>query len=498
MQALALYLQHCSKHKLMFITSDDTNIDDIIRARNNHGIRYILFRGFTKSAVYPFNMCNPLEKSDAKNLHDNLMDSSKTYRDIRATVCPTGYSLDDYVNIDGELAPIVLATKTAFTGVDLKGISRLLLMDSFLNKIHLLQFIGRGPRLCSHANTKGKKVSLKCYFMQTVGEKGNTDDDGLEYAGVILDDDTNAALEKDPKEHTHKINQYWTQDLGYNSDTFLWKEAVANYNAFLNPYGQAVRAAALDSVNLPDQTCLNSYLETNPTAYTTTPPPQQIDDKSGLILDYLRQNDLVFEPYFEQLKKLKVDEETINAFKKIKTDLSDYLRNEITTDKMSEKNLLTESDVKAYIQKIRTEMLRDLMHSNDHYPKVLEIIFAKFMTQPVVTTEQKSKIDEIFENVEQGVNQPDKPDFEDLKNKIKSEIGTGNTQNRRVKVSFNIGPNEGWSGNTATLTTFLAALKKIGITNNFKKGSISQSSVDLTFDTPSLKDDTTVVAEGSE
>lgn len=495
MQALALYLQHCSKHKLMFITSNDTNIDDIIHARNNHGIRYILFRGFTNSIVYPFKKCNPLKNSDAKNLHDNLMDSSKTYRDIGATVCPTGYSLDDYVNIDGELAPIVLATKTAFTGVDLKGISRLLLMDSFLNKIHLLQFIGRGPRLCSHANTKGKKVSLKCYFMQTVGEKGNTDDE-LEYAGVILDDDTNAALEMDPIEHTHKINQYWTQDLGYNSDTFLWKEAVANYNAFLNPYGQAVRAAALDSVNLPDQTRLNLYLETNPTtAYT--PPPH---DKSGLILDYLRQNDLVFEPYLNQLKKLKVDEETIEAFKTIKTDLADYLRKEITTDKISEKKL-TESGLKEYIQKIRIEKLRDILH-NDQHPLVLEIIFAKFMTQPVVTTEQKLKIDEIFENViKEDVKETDKPAFRDLKNKIKGEIGTGKTQNRHVKVSFNIGPNEEWSGNTTTLTTFLDALKKIGITNNFKKGSdksISQSSVDLTFDTPSLKDDTTVVAKGSE
>lgn len=493
MQALALYLQHCSKHKLMFITSKDTNIDDIIHARNNHGIRYILFRGFTNSIVYPFKKCNPLKNSDAKNLHDNLMDSSKTYRDIGATVCPTGYSLDDYVNIDGELAPIVLATKTAFTGVDLKGISRLLLMDSFLNKIHLLQFIGRGPRLCSHANTKGKKVSLKCYFMQTVGEKGNTDDE-LEYAGVILDDDTFLALGMDPIEHTHKINQYWTQDLGYNSDTFLWKEAVANYNAFLNPYGQAVREAALDSVNLPDQTHLNSYLETDPTAYT--PPPH---DKSGSILDYLRQNDLVFEPYLNQLKKLKVDKETIEAFKTIKTDLADYLRKEITTDKISEKKL-TEPDVKAYIQKIRIEKLRDILH-NDQHPKVLEIIFAQFMTQPVVTEEQKLKIDEIFEDVEQGVHNPDKPVFEDLKNKIKREIGTGKTQNRSVKVSFNIGPNEEWSGNTTTLTKFLTALKKIGITNNFKKvrdKSISQSSVDLTFDTPSLKDDTTVVAEGSE
>lgn len=488
MQALALYLQHCSKHKLMFITIKNTNIDDIIHARNNHGIRYILFRGFTKSAVYPFNMCNPLKNSDAKNLHDNLMDSSKTYRDIGATVCPTGYSLDDYVNIDGELAPIVLATKTAFTGVDLKGISRLLLMDSFLNKIHLLQFIGRGPRLCSHANTKGKKVSLKCYFMQTVGEKGNTDDDETAYAGVISDDDTTAAV-------TKQINQYWTQELGYNSDTFLWNEAVANYNAFLNPYGQAVCEAALDSVNLPDQTCLNSYLETNPTAYT--PPPH---DKSGLILDYLRQNDLVFEPYFEQLKKLKVDKKTIEAFKTIKTELADYLRKEMTTDKISEKKL-TEPDVKAYIQKIRIEKLRDILHKDQH-PLVLEIIFAQFMTQPVVTEEQNPKIDEIFKNViKEDVKETDKSAFEDLKNKIKGEIGTEKTQNRHVKVSFNIGPNEGWSGNTATLTKFLTALKKIGITNNFKKGSdksISQSSVDLTFDTPSLKDDTTVVVEGSE
>ena len=115
---------------------------------------------------------------------------------------------------------------------------------------------------------------------------------------------------------------------------------------------------------------------------------------------------------------------------------------------------------------------------------------------------KSGSVTKTFKNViKEDVKETDKSAFEDLKNKIKREIGTEKTQNRHVTISFNIGPNEGWSGNTATLTKFLTALKKIGITNNFKKvrdKSISQPSVDLTFDTPSLKDDTTVVAEGSE
>jgi hypothetical protein len=61
-------------------------------------------------------------------------------------------SSDD--NYRGDIIKVVIATDKSFKGVDLRNIRYLHLLDPFVNFRDFIQFVGRGPRNCSHAKFK--------------------------------------------------------------------------------------------------------------------------------------------------------------------------------------------------------------------------------------------------------------------------------------------------------------------------------------------------------
>jgi hypothetical protein len=54
-------------------------------------------------------------------------------------------------NATGQVVRVLLGSKEAFKGVDVKNIRHLHLLDAMADFQHFLQFIGRGPRFCAHA-----------------------------------------------------------------------------------------------------------------------------------------------------------------------------------------------------------------------------------------------------------------------------------------------------------------------------------------------------------
>lgn len=74
---------------------------------------------------------------------------------------------DPKFNTNGEHVPIILATSESYKGVDFLGITNLYLVDSFRSFQDFLQFLGRGPRFCSHAGLVESKqrVRMRVYHL---------------------------------------------------------------------------------------------------------------------------------------------------------------------------------------------------------------------------------------------------------------------------------------------------------------------------------------------
>jgi hypothetical protein len=63
-------------------------------------------------------------------------------------------------NATGGVVRVLLATKEAYKGVDVANIRYLHMLDPFPDFQHFLQFVGRGPRLCSHRHLPMHKRSV--------------------------------------------------------------------------------------------------------------------------------------------------------------------------------------------------------------------------------------------------------------------------------------------------------------------------------------------------
>lgn len=63
----------------------------------------------------------------------------------------------------GEKVKVVIATKKSFKGVDLRHVRYLHLLDPMVNFRDFIQFVGRGPRNCSHAGHKDPFVEVVLY-----------------------------------------------------------------------------------------------------------------------------------------------------------------------------------------------------------------------------------------------------------------------------------------------------------------------------------------------
>lgn len=72
------------------------------------------------------------------------------------------------LNKFGDVIKVVIATKKSFKGVDLRNVRHLHLLDAFANFRDFIQFVGRGPRNCSHSGLPRaqQRVTVHLYRLQ--------------------------------------------------------------------------------------------------------------------------------------------------------------------------------------------------------------------------------------------------------------------------------------------------------------------------------------------
>jgi hypothetical protein len=99
-------------------------------------------------------------------------------------------AFDQPENDAGGRIRVVIATDKKFAGVDLKGVQHLHLVDTMLNYKDLIQFLGRGPRNCSHGHlTRSKrKVTLNLYWLTQKGVRDEQNAHGSRCARGFLTD----------------------------------------------------------------------------------------------------------------------------------------------------------------------------------------------------------------------------------------------------------------------------------------------------------------------
>lgn len=117
------------------------------------------FKAGDRGATLRFGFLNQMTKPKSQ-MHDPV---TNTYGTIGAV---TAADVDDLIskkdkkpkgilttktgNKNGSVVKVVLATKDAYKGVDTYGVRHLHLTSAFVEFTDLIQFVGRGPRLCSH------------------------------------------------------------------------------------------------------------------------------------------------------------------------------------------------------------------------------------------------------------------------------------------------------------------------------------------------------------
>ena len=84
--------------------------------------------------------------------------------------------LNSLENRNGDLLKVVLITKAASEGVDLKNIRQIHIMDPWWNLNRVEQIIGRGIRLCSHKNLPFEKRNAQIFlYTSHIGEQETVD-----------------------------------------------------------------------------------------------------------------------------------------------------------------------------------------------------------------------------------------------------------------------------------------------------------------------------------
>lgn len=114
----------------------------------------------------------------------------------------------------GDIVKVVIATKKSFKGVDLRNVRYLHLMDPLVNFRDFVQFVGRGPRYCSHSGLPPSQRFVEVVLYRLL--------DSPNAAGC----QGSAAL-PDCFLFDESIKRY-TQPEGYKSveDEVLWKSSV--------------------------------------------------------------------------------------------------------------------------------------------------------------------------------------------------------------------------------------------------------------------------------
>ena len=204
---LMLLLKRIKEHpdRLHYVYATDMNTLFLLAALLERDLKMSLYReGAGKRKSFGFvdtNTSKQTTKAFTKYLN---------YTREQVSAVKERASADD--NRSGKYVHVLLATKDSFKGVDVKNITHLHLLDAFADWQRLQQFLGRGPRMCSHAKFKMENAIVKVHVYKLTDKS----------AGI--------------------------RDAYVFADSILWKEARERYDREWGHLEDTVRKVAVDSL----------------------------------------------------------------------------------------------------------------------------------------------------------------------------------------------------------------------------------------------------------
>jgi hypothetical protein len=295
-----------------------------VMAKAKQGFRYFIFTENKKSVRKPLNLVTYKGEDKARGLFIasgqntferykqkwSLPGKKKNY--VADTDLPEGINDADTINLKGDLIQIMLATSESFKGVDMKGVSGLHLMDTFLDFQDLLQFMGRGPRMCSHSKfpEPQRQVELNMYFAVNGREvvrddaESSSDEEGQRSSDeeeAAADEEEAAADEVEAPAKAKKkakggapksvkvvepVKKEIVYDGRQSSDIWLLKQGQTNYRAFLEPMNDAFADIAIDRdvfkvIHADVKANLNKLLTLNPAKGITVEKVEAEEETPG-------------------------------------------------------------------------------------------------------------------------------------------------------------------------------------------------------------------------
>jgi hypothetical protein len=176
-------------------------------------------RGTSPSAQGTFGFVteNKLTQQKDKFLEFNVWTLAEVKRVISAASSKN--------NATGQVVRVLLGTKEAFKGVDVKNIRHLHLLDAMADFQHFFQFIGRGPRFCAHrhfSKMDSRHVKIHVYRIAH----------GLSSAKTA-----GSKPQKCPED-----------DVAVYADCHVWQKSWEHYTLQWKDVMEAVRTVAVDAL----------------------------------------------------------------------------------------------------------------------------------------------------------------------------------------------------------------------------------------------------------
>jgi len=160
------------------------SLEELLKDKQRRVLRFYYMHG-RKTLLQPYESVIPSDLVSATRRGFEIACGKHTYKTIdqQTRDDPKDYSayendLDAKVNLSGDIIPIILATGESYKGVDMKGISHIHLLDPFIDVNDLIQLMGRGPRMCSHADfAAAPQRSVRLHVYMSKFPKPDDDDD---------------------------------------------------------------------------------------------------------------------------------------------------------------------------------------------------------------------------------------------------------------------------------------------------------------------------------
>ena len=163
------------------------SLETLLNDRKQNVLRFFYLNGRT-TKLSPYQTVIPSERVSDTRRGFNIACGKNSYQNIdklRPTNIPEGKDYSMYgvdvkskVNLSGDLIPIILATGEAYKGVDMKGINHIHLLDPFVDINDCIQLMGRGPRMCSHADfaSPSQRTVMMHIYMAVSGSESEGDE----------------------------------------------------------------------------------------------------------------------------------------------------------------------------------------------------------------------------------------------------------------------------------------------------------------------------------